>query len=104
VPEEVLELSNLRTLEIMYNHLQTLPPELGNKLGRLKVCLSLPSHLLPSATSPLLLGSVFAHLVRVCSPHQRGIATQNLDVSHNKLTKLPPSIAKYAPRLMRVRV
>ena len=36
MPEEVLELANLRTLEIMYNHLQTLPPELGNKLGRLK--------------------------------------------------------------------
>jgi hypothetical protein len=37
VPEEVLELANLRTLEIMYNHLQTLPVDLGNKLCRLKV-------------------------------------------------------------------
>lgn len=43
VPEEVLELVNLRTLEIMYNHLQTLPNAIGNKLCRLKVGSCRPS-------------------------------------------------------------
>jgi len=44
----------LRTLEIMYNHLASLPEDIGIKLNRLK----------------------------------------NLDVSHNKLTRLPASLSK----------
>ncbi len=117
MPEEVLELANLRTLEIMYNHLQTLPPELGNKLGRLKnldVSHNKLTKLPPSIAK-------YAHILFVCVVScrvvcarvcvrvrcvravslQRGVCgtrrlveLRQLDLSCNKLPHIPEEVLR----------
>jgi Leucine-rich repeat (LRR) protein len=108
VPEEVLELANLRTLEIMYNHLQTLPPELGNKLGRLKnldVSHNKLTKLPPSIAkyAPVCVSCVCVVRVscvralnlqnRVCGT-RRLVELRQLDLSCNKLPHIPEEVLR----------
>lgn len=115
VPEEVLELSNLRTLEVMYNHLQTLPSDIGNKLGRLKVryalyyliavflsiflrilmlvIISSANCLHRSPSTSWLIFPCYQHLSDRHS-YSRLVELRQLDLSCNKLPHIPEEILR----------